>query len=368
MRVSAINGNRRKNQKDEITNMKGKVMTVQGLIDPEELGITSAHEHLILDSTVLWREPTEASLKEIAFSAVDITHLGVLRYHPNLSRDNCLLTDIDLVVNELKQFQGLGGASIVDQTSIGLGRDPAALFQISRETGVHIVMGCGYYVENSHPPDIATKSIDQIAEGIERDIIDGVGDTGIHAGVIGEIGTSFSITRNEEKVLRAAAKAQLQTALPLSIHLWEREKEGLRALDILKEEGVDLSRVAMAHLDPNLPGSLQYHKEMAKRGAFLVFDEFGHEDYYKYEAGGHPMPSDYDYCVRIKELIQGGFLNQILLAQDICYKIFLTRYGGFGYGHILRNIKPMLLTNIGLTEREVQTILEENPRTWLTIR
>lgn len=347
--------------------MKGKVMTVQGLIDPEELGITSAHEHLILDFTVVWREPMEASLKEIAFSQVDIAHLGVLRYDPNLSRDNCMLTDINLAIEELKQFQRLGGTSIVDQTNVGLSRDPVALFQISRATEVHIVMGCGYYVEASHPSDIATKSVGQIAEGIERDIINGVGDTGIHAGVIGEIGTSFPITANEEKVLRAAAKAQLHTAVPLSIHLSGRGKEGLRVLDILEEEGVDLSRVAMAHSRPYLPGSLGYHKEMAKRGAFLGFDQFGHEDYYKYEGGGHPMPSDYDYCVHIKELIQADFLNQILLAQDVCYKTFLTRYGGFGYGHILRNIKPMLLKDIGLTETEVQTILEENPRTWLKI-
>lgn len=348
-------------------NMKGKVMTVQGLIEPEELGITSAHEHLLLDFTVAWREPTEASLKEIAFSPVNISHLGILRYDINLSRDNCLLTDVNLAIEELRQFKILGGGSIVDQTNVGLGRDPSSLFQISRETGMHIVMGCGYYTQASHPPDIATKSIDRIAEDIEQDIIKGVGETGIYAGVIGEIGTSFPMTTNEEKVLRGAARAQLHTGVPISIHLWGRGKEGLRVLDVLEEEGVDLSRVAMSHIRPNFPGSLQYNTDMAKRGAFLIFDEFGHEEYYKHKGGGHPMPSDYDYCVRVKEIIEAGFLNQILLAQDVCYKIFLTRYGGFGYGHILRNIKPMLLYDIGLTEREVQTILEENANTWLTI-
>lgn len=126
--------------------------------------------------------------------------------------------------------------------------------------------------------------------------------------------------------------------------------------------------VAMGHLNPNLPDSLQYHKDIAKRRPFLAFDEFGHQDYYKFKDGGYPMCSDYNYAVRMKELIQAGFLNQILVAQDVCFKIMLKRYGGFGYGHILRNIKPMLLKNIGLTEKEVQTLLQQNPRTWLTIR
>jgi len=348
--------------------MKGKVITVQGLIDPEELGITLVHEHLLVDATVLWQEPVEASLREIAFSPVDLCHLGILHYDPTLSRDNCLLTDINLAIDELKQFQRLGGSSLVDVTNIGIGRDPLALYQISRETGVHIIMGCSYYVEDSHPADIATKSIDQIAEDIEKDIIKGVDDTGIHAGIIGEIGTSFPITPNEEKVLRASARAHLKTGIPINVHLWEFEKMGFQVLDILEKEGVDPSRVVMSHLNPNLSGHLQYHKEMAKRGVFLEFDEFGHERYYKHKRMGYPIPCDYDYCVNIMKLIQTGFLNQILISQDVCYKICLTRYGGFGYGHILRNIKPMLLKNIGLTEREMQTILEENPRTLLTIQ
>jgi len=349
--------------------MKGKVMTVQGLIEPGELGITLVHEHLILDITSVCREATEASLKEVAFSPIDITHLGVLRYDPSLSRDNCVLSDIKLAIEELKEFQRLGGTSVVDQTNIGMGRDPVALFQISRETGVHIVAGCGYYMEASHPAGIATRSIDQIAEDIERDIMEGIGETGIRAGVIGEIGTGSPITPNVKKVLRAAAKAQIRTGVSLCVHLSENKMEGLQVLNILEEVGVDLGRVNMAHSNPNLSGSFQYQKEIAKRGAFLAFDEFGHQDYYGGgHPGGYPMCSDYDYTVRIKELIRAGFLNQILVSQDVCFKIMLRRYGGFGYGHILRNIKPMLLRNIGLTKKELQTILQENPRNWLTIR
>lgn len=349
--------------------MKDKIMTVEGLIDTDELGVTLPHEHLLIDARVLWQEPTEASLKKIAFAPIDITHLGILRYDPFLSQDNCLINDINVAIEELKEFKKLGGSSLVDVTNIGIGRDPLALYQISRETSVHIIMGCSYYIEEARPPSIQTQSIDEIAEDIVKDITEGVGDTGIRAGIIGEVATGFPISASDEKVLRASARASLQTGVSLSIHLWEFEKAGLQVLDILEEEGVNPSRVVMAHLNPNLTGHLQYHIEMAKRGAFLEFDEFGHESYQRFGSmGSYPIPCDYDYCVHIVRLIEAGFLNQILISQDICFKICLTRYGGFGYGHILRNIKPMLLKNFGLAEREVQTLLEENPRTLLAIQ
>lgn len=344
--------------------MKGKVMTVQGLIDPDELGITLVHEHLVIDAAVWWQEPVEASKKEIALSPVAITRLGTLRCDPTLSKDNCSISDINLVIEELKQFQGLGGTSLVDQTNIGLGRDPLALFQISREIGVHIVMGSSYYIENSHPADVAAKSIDQITEEIEKDIIKGVDDTGVHAGIIGEIGTGFPMTPNEEKVLRASARAHLKTGVPMSIHLWEFEKGAIKVLDILEEERVELNHVMICHLNPGIPDDLDYQKEIAKRGAYLEF-EFGHGFYYKRL---HKCePSDREYALAVVRLAESGYLDQLLISQDVCYKINLTQYGGYGYGHILRNIKPMF-KDLGLTEEKINTILVTNPMHILTIR
>ena len=252
----------------------------------------------------------------------------------------------------------------MDQTNIGLGRDPLALFQISRETSVHIVMGSSYYIEDSHPPDVTTKSIDQITEEIEKDIVIGVDDTDVHAGIIGEIGTSFPITPNEEKVLRASARAHLKTGVPMSIHLWEFEKGAIKVLDILEEERVELSHVMICHLNPGIPDDLDYQKEIAKRGAYLEF-EFGHGFYYKRL---HKCePSDREYALAVLRLIEAGYLDRLLISQDVCYKINLTRYGGYGYGHILRNIKPMF-KDLGLTEEKINTILMTNPMHILTIR
>lgn len=346
-----------------ISGWQGKVMTVQGLISPQKLGVTLVHEHLVIDCTAWRQEPVEASKKKMASSPVDITHLGVLRWEPYLSKDNCLISDKTLVIEELKQFQRLGGTSLVDLTNIGIGRDPMALFQISRETGLHIIMGCGYYVESSHPSDINDKSIDQIAEEIEKDITMGVDDTGIRAGIIGEIGTSFPITPNEEKILRASARAHLKTGIPISIHLWEFEKGGIKILDILEEEKVELNRVMMCHLNPGIPHDLDYHKEIAKRGAYLEF-EFGHGFYYK--QFHHCEPSDREYALAVSKLIESGYLDQLLISQDVCFKINLTKYGGYGYGHILRNIKTMF-KDLGISEEEINILLVENPKRVLAI-
>jgi len=227
-------------------------------------------------------------------------------------------------------------------------------------------MGCGYYVEGSHSPDVATKSTDQIAEDIEKDIIDGVDDTLIHAGIIGEIGTSFPITPNEEKVLRASARAHLKTGIPMSIHLWEFEKGAMKVLDILEKEKVDLRHVALCHMNPHLPDHFDYHQQIAERGAYLEFDEFGNESYFRHKEFHRSLPCDYEYALALARLLEAGYLNQLLVSQDVCYKINLARYGGYGYGHILRNIKP-ILKDLGLTEDEINTILLTNPKRMLTI-
>ena len=119
----------------------------------------------------------------------------------------------------------------------------------------------------------------------------------------------------------------------------------------------------ICHLNPGIPEDLDYHKEIAKRGAYLEF-EFGHGFYYKRL---HKCePSDREYALAVARLAEADYLDQLLISQDVCYKINLTRYGGYGYGHILCNIKPML-KDLGVSEEEIDTILVQNPKRILTI-
>ena len=129
-----------------------------------------------------------------------------------------VLDEVDTATDELALYREAGGGTVVDATPVGLGRDPAGLREIARRTGVHVVMGSGYYVAAFHPPQVASLSRDAITRQITGDIEQGADDTGIRAGVIGEIGMSWPPHPDEVKVLQAAAQAQTATGAALLIH------------------------------------------------------------------------------------------------------------------------------------------------------
>ena len=134
--------------------MNSKVMTVLGPIDPEAVGIALPHEHLVVDLTAWWQESSDASMKALAHTKVDLANLGAIRREPMLCRDNCHQLDARLAAEELWQFKLAGGKTLVDLTNHGLGRDPLALKAIAIQTGIQIVMGSGYYIARAHPPDM----------------------------------------------------------------------------------------------------------------------------------------------------------------------------------------------------------------------
>ncbi len=335
-----------------------KVMTVRGPIAVEEMGVTLMHEHLLTDASTWWREPAEASRKAMAHRPVTIDMLGELRLDPFLNLDNCRLLDIDVAVEEASKFRDLGGSTVVDTTVIGTGRDPLALLQISNRTGLHVVMGSGYYLEGSHPPQVRRMGADDVADEIVRDLTEGVPGTSIRAGIIGEIGVSKDFTPEEQKVLRGAARAQARTGVPLTIHLPGWERLGHRVLDMVEEEGGNLAHTVLDHMNPSLD-DFEYQVSLADRGAFIEYDMIGMDFFYADQQA--QSPCDEENARAIKRLIDAGYLGQILISQDVFLKIMLTRYGGWGYAHILKNFVPRLRRH-GLTEEQIRALLVENPR------
>jgi phosphotriesterase-related protein len=130
----------------------GYMMTVLGRVPVSEMGITLMHEHILIDASNKWVPPACCAAGHIGEQKVQIGILGALRMNPLMNRDNCRLVDVDLAVNELLKFRELGGATVVDPTNIGIGRDPAALQQIARRTGLHIVMSTGFTSNPRIPP------------------------------------------------------------------------------------------------------------------------------------------------------------------------------------------------------------------------
>jgi phosphotriesterase-related protein len=340
------------------------VQTVSGPIPSEALGITSTHEHMIVDM-LNWSEqsPLDPSLRD---APIILRTLGRVRRNPLANRENLVMNDPELAAQEVADFRLAGGTTIVDVTNADFGRDPEKLREIAATTGLNIVMGSGYYVESAHPPDMDKRTVEDCTETIVADITKGADGTDIRAGIIGEIGCSGSITKNEEKALRAAAWAQSETGSPISVHQpVPFEKRALKALDILASEGADLSHVVVCHMDHTLEDQA-YHKAVADRGCILEFDRFGNEWYYDSKEEWREW-RDRRRAQAIAWLVRNGYGGQVVLGQDICYRINLKRYGGWGYGHILK-VVPTMLEEAGLVKADLERVFVDNPRRLLAFR
>ncbi len=336
----------------------GLVMTVLGAIDADAMGVTLMHEHLLVDARCWWHKPTEPERQHLAEGQVRPSILGELRMDPFVNVDNCCLDDEQTAIEELALFSKLDGRTVIDPTCRGIGRDPNALRRISEASGLHVVMGAGYYLEGSHPPHVTSMTLAAIAEEIERDAIDGVDGSGIKIGLIGEIGVSADFTRDEEKVLRASARAAETTGLPLMVHLPGWERHAHRVLDIVGEEGAMPEHTVLCHMNPSFD-DLDYQISLAERGAFIEYDMIGMDFYYADQDA--QCPSDAETARAINALIDQGWLTSLLLSQDVFLKMMLCRHGGFGYGYVVRHYLPRLM-RLGVTAEQIQQLMVGNPK------
>ncbi len=354
------------------------VITVLGPRPARDLGVTMTHEHCLIDGRHWFQESEELSRRRDADKPIEMSMLGELRRRQmNVTRDNLILNDEDLSIGELQHYFRAGGNSLVDATCIGMGRDPLALQRISRATGLSIVMGTGFYVEKAHPAYVKDATIDDLAEIMVNDIVVGVGWNEVRCGVIGEIGVTGMqkgssrakvgpITLDEEKVLRAAARAARKTGAAVLVHLDPIPPLGAQtAIDVLADEHLPYDRMIIGHIDQIQ--DLEYSMAAARRGVFVEYDAWGRE-YYREEWGWNFVMGQDAWRVRyVKELVEAGFGDQLLFAQDVCFKTDLRAYGGWGYAHILNHIVPMLL-DIGVPRAAVNTILQKNPARALALR
>jgi phosphotriesterase-related protein len=354
--------------------LSDKVQTVLGAIDPGDLGVTLPHEHLLIDQTcggVYFNEPEEASQRSLAYQPVTLENLSWVRYNMTDNLDNRMLLDEEMSIREAMLFKLHGGKTIVDQTSIGIGRDPHALARISRATGLNIIMGSGYYIDGSYPREpMDAKDEEQVADEIIHDIRTGVGGTDIHSGIIGELGCSWPLRPNEMKVLRAGALAQRETGCAVFVHPGRNEKSPVEIIDVLDKAGADLKRVIVSHMC-RCGFRLDTRRKLLDSSCFIAYDNFGLEGYYPIRlavAEDHlpDMLNDVQRIKEIKELIDMGYINQILISQDIGMKITTFSYGGGGYAHILRDVLPYMKA-YGITDDHIETIMVGNPRRLLTL-
>jgi phosphotriesterase-related protein len=338
-----------------------QIQTVRGAIPAADLGVTLSHEHCLIDLTCTLTDPETEAEKERMGAPLSIKNVGYFRYHPLDNRDNLTLLDENLAISELMHFRNAGGTSVVDATNVEICRDPPALVRISEATGLNIIMGSGHYVKASMQVDeMASRTEEDIAEEIVSEVRYGVDGTGIRAGLIGEIGCSWPLEDLEIKVLRAAGMAQKETGAPLMIHPGRDETAPMEVVEILAGAGADLSHTVISHIGRTLFNPDSRYR-LADRGCFLAYDLWGNEGHYPASFSVIDVLNDTQRVAQIKDLIQKGYGDRLLISHDICWKFRYMAYGGHGYAHILQNGVP-LMRNREMTSEEVDRLLVENPK------
>jgi phosphotriesterase-related protein len=352
--------------------MTETVMTVLGPIPVAELGVTLPHEHLFIDLLAYVDELARYRVSPIVDDDVHLANLNEIRANPYGNRSNCILDDLELACREVELFLKAGGSSIIDVTNRDIGSDPARLRDVSRRTGVNVVAGVGHYVNFAQGADVRSQTVGQIADGLIDEIENGIGSSGVRPGIIGEIGTTWPLHPNEEKVLRAAAIAHRHSGLGISVHVHPPTRSGNGVLDILEDEGVDLSRVvlghvdsALAHTDIEFGDAVDYHQSLAERGAFVEFDLCGNSGFFTDGANSWWLPSDRERCKALAELVRRGFAGSLLISQDVGHKHYLTEFGGWGYAHVLTGFAAMLAA-FGVDSSAHDQFTRRNPARMLT--
>jgi phosphotriesterase-related protein len=316
------------------------INTVTGKCNARDLGFTLIHEHLT------------AGFPGWEFD------------NRNFNRK----AEVSKAVDRLKEIQDLGVSSFVDPCPMELGRDPEFAAEVSEKSGVRVIIATGLYNDAfGIPQHFRMLSADDIADVYIQELTEGVGKTGIKPGLIktatgGIPGMSVdtAITPSEEKCLRAAARAQKKTGVPLLCHNSESSPFGRETLEVFRQEGVDFNRVLIGHACG--VGDMKYYFDILNRGAWIGFDRFGLE----------PIAPDKMRLASLIGLLAVGF-DRIMLSQDAvgcwlgrplkAFEKMMEKAPNSNYAHVCRNIIPQML-KAGVSEQKIRTLTVDNPRAY----
>lgn len=337
---------------------KGQVVAVLGPVAGEALGLTLPHEHVLCDLTPLaLRDPG------VPEAAIALANRHAVEYRPLEYKGNHRLTLRDVARGEIAAFGAAGGGTVVDLTTGGIAPDPAGLAEIARATGVHLILGAGFYTADFVDPETRDRPVEWLEDSILAQLTEGAWGTDIRCGLIGEIGCSWPLAEFERRSLRAAARAQRRTGVAINVHPGRDPRAPHEILDVLDGAGADIARVAISHIDrtyfdyPSIAA-------LAERGCWIEFDFFGIETS-NYWFGPADLPSDWMRLRYIRRLLADGYGSKLLLSHDICTRTRLAAYGGHGYAHLIANVAG-LMRERGFTEAEVSGLMRDNPRRFLT--
>jgi phosphotriesterase-related protein len=315
----------------EPTSQTYRVQSVTGDLDPTQLGPTLMHEHVFLgypgwDQDTLYEFDSDAEVSRVVESVSSLKRLGV--------------------------------RTLVDCTPLELGRFPGLLKTVSETSGINIICATGMYHGGVGLHTYwRMKSVDEVADVFVHDIETGVGDERVRAGIL-KVGTRVDkIVPHEEKVIRAAAMASVQTGVPITTHT-ESGQLGPDQLALMTAEGVSPERVVIGHLD-NAP-SLDEVRRVLDLGAYVGFDQIGYEF----------RVTDEARLDSVAALVKDGYASQLILSQDRV-ALWLGRLTDFlrpfqeavdreGFTLLHDKFLPGLLER-GVSQGDIDTMLVANP-------
>jgi len=262
------------------------------------------------------------------------------------------------IIDGLKRAKAGGVDTIVDATTLDLGRDVNVLAKASRLTGINIITCTGWWLEKTRVlPGVA---IDSLVRGFVREIREGIAGTGIKAGILKGASDKAGVLPEEEKILRAVARAHHETGLPIMLHSFSPGQVGRWQIAILKEEGVPMHRVRMDH--SNDTTDLEYLVWMLDQGCYLGMDRYPGE-------GTSPLAR----TKTLKALIDLGYKGRICVSHDWSLARYVDKNSIIGTRGkrkalnphdflYIKNVVFPQLRALGVADDVIKTILVEAPR------
>lgn len=319
--------------------MATQVNTVTGQVSSDDLGKTLMHEHFIFGYPGYYAD--------FNFGGFD--------------RDEHMA----VALNVAEQAKSRGVQTIVDATPNDCGRDANFLKEASERGGINIVCSTGYYYEAEGAPayfkfrSALGDAETEIYEMMVHEITEGIGDTGVKAGVIKLASSKDEITPYEQMFFRAGARAQRETGVPIITHTQEGTM-GPEQAELLMAEGANPNRTAIGHMDGNT--DVSYHAATLAHGVNIAFDRFGVQ-------GIVGAPMDEMRTTALIGLLGMGHGDNILLSHDKV-NVWLGRPLHFPEAvadllknwhttHLFDNIVPKL-KDAGIPEKRIDAIFDDN--------
>ncbi|HVE68007.1 MAG TPA: hypothetical protein VNB64_05440 [Solirubrobacteraceae bacterium] len=311
------------------------IETVAGPVEDSDLGLMLAHEHLSTTS-----EPVRAQW-------------------PHLYDDQL---EYDRAVEQVRAAMDRGVKTIVDPSCMDLNRNVGLAQRVVEETGIQLVMCTGVY--GSHyrflPQFFQNREPTALVDAFVHDIEEGIQGTGVKAAFLKCAVDEPGITDDVERTLRAIAQASDRTGRPIMAHSHPGTRRGLEIMDVFDDEGIDPRRVQIAHTGDT--DDLDYIEELLGRGCWIGMDRYGLD---------FILPNEKRNAT-VVELAKRGYADRMMLSQDACAtidwfpeEIVKQLAPEWDFTFLWRGVLPEL-SDAGVTDDQIDTMMRDNPRAWLT--